>query len=1017
MFQAGQEIGPYALLKRIGRGGFGEVWLAERRAKFVTTKVAVKLPFQEQVDTDAIKNEAILWEQASGHPNVISMIEANEYDGQVVIVSEFASEGSLGDLLEKERSIPFKKAVELILGVLNGLEFLHSKNIIHRDLKPGNILLQGDTPRLADFGLSRVIKTTSVSINLSGTPSYMAPEAFERKRNVQTDIWSVGVILYEMLNGVLPFPQTNLPDLFGATTRDEPGPFVKSVPAKLQSIVLKALAKTPGGRYQTAYAMRDALTDFLADVYHHGAVDTIPNDEWPLLSADTLPLISTPALLPTNLTGSSTPIVGREKEISELTELLLREDVGLITLTGTGGTGKTTLSRALAGGLLDKFADGVFLVQLDTITNADLVISTVAERLGVKEAGARPVIDILKDHLVNKHILLILDNFEQLTDAAPQIADLLSISSDLKILITSRTLLRLSAEREYVVPPLPVPSDPASFSFADLSNYASVKLFVNRSQKSKHDFALTNENARTIAEICRRLDGLPLAIELAAARVKVLSPQAILTKLENRLDLLTGGSTDMPSRQKTMRSSLEWSYDLLTEDEKQLFRHLSVFSGGFTVEAAETVCRKQTMGVSGAQPSNKRVSNRSLTNDDLAQRGVNRLLPASYDILDGVTSLVDKNLIVAHEQPDGELRFRMLEVVHEFALDALLLNEQADTMFHRHAKYFLALSQAAEPHLRAAKSAEWLDCLEIENDNLRAALSWSLENDAAIAASLAAALRYFWTRHDHLREGRKWLKAALESAGSDVPSNVRFKLLNGLGLTARLQGDFETAKRAHEKGLEAGRETENDPQIALASRGLAAVLVELGDLKGAEKLLDDGLELGRKLGDKFGIAVTFSMLGDLARLKCDWSAARSHFEASLAISMELDDKWFMTSTINNLGFVAFNDGDYESARTHFKKALKLSQEVDNTIAISYSLDGLAAFALKSDEPRLAAQLSGAAEKLRESIQCEMEPAERIFRDAYLTDLSSQLDENALINARNYGRDLIMEDLIALCLKD
>lgn len=263
MFRIGQQIGVYILIQKLGRGGFGEVWLAERRSKFVTTKVAVKLPLEEQVDADAIKQEAVLWEQASGHPNVLPIIDADEYDGQIVIVSEYAPGGSLDSILKKDKALPIKKAVELAVGILGGLEFLHSRRIIHRDIKPANVLLQGDTPRLADFGISRVMRTTSQSATLTGTPSYMAPEAFDRKRNVQTDVWSVGVILYQMLKGELPFPQENLTDLLGAIVRNEPEPLPNSVPPVLQRIVLKALAKEPSKRFQSAREMREDLGDFL----------------------------------------------------------------------------------------------------------------------------------------------------------------------------------------------------------------------------------------------------------------------------------------------------------------------------------------------------------------------------------------------------------------------------------------------------------------------------------------------------------------------------------------------------------------------------------------------------------------------------------------------------------------------------------------------------------------------------------------------------------------------------------
>lgn len=310
MFRENFQIGPYTLIKKLGRGGFGEVWFAERRAKFVTTKVALKLPLEEQVDTDAIKHEAVLWEQASGHPNVLPIIDADEYDGQIVIVSEYAPDGSLAELLQKEGALSTRKAVELAIGILSGLEFLHSKKIIHRDIKPANILLQGETPRLADFGISRVMKTTSVSINMSGTPSYMAPEAFDRKRTMQTDIWSVGVILYEMLKGSLPFPHINLTDLLGAIIRDEPESLPDSTPSSLQEIVLKSLDKKPENRYQTAREMRDDLADFLVKVSQQNIQPTLIKEQLP----PTVPTFQPVQTQPDNIIQTDSPVLNTGEE-------------------------------------------------------------------------------------------------------------------------------------------------------------------------------------------------------------------------------------------------------------------------------------------------------------------------------------------------------------------------------------------------------------------------------------------------------------------------------------------------------------------------------------------------------------------------------------------------------------------------------------------------------------------------------------------------------------------------------
>jgi non-specific serine/threonine protein kinase len=1006
MFREGSQIGLYTLIRRLGRGGFGEVWLAERKSKFVTTKVAVKLPLEEQVDTEAIKSEAVLWERASGHPNVLPIIEADEYDGQIVIVSEYAPDGSLEQLLKKHGALLTKRAVELAIGILNGLEFLHTRKIIHRDIKPANILLQGDAPRLADFGISRVMKTTGVSDNISGTPSYMAPEAFDRKRTIQTDIWSAGVVLYQMLKGKLPFPHGNLTDLFAAILRDEPEPLPDFVLEELHQIIWKSLAKNPVERYRTAREMRDDLSDFLVGISQQSNQPTLENEQLlptlrdkqldktqanevertPDFAADAAKEKWTSTLTPNNLAEYPLPIIGREKEIAEIKDLLRQTNVRLVTMTGVGGTGKTKLSQAVARELLNEFSDGVFFIELAAITNADLVASTIAQSLGVKEAGGKTILEILKDYLRGRRMLLVIDNFEQITAAAPQIAELLSAAAKLKILITSRTLLHLSSEKEFVVPPLSVPTDVSQVSLDELSKYEAIKLFVERAQNAKASFALIEENANSVAEICARLDGLPLAIELAAARVKILSPQMILSKLENRLKLLTGGARDLPARQQTMRGAVEWSYDLLDEDEKRLFRRLSVFAGGLTFEAAEAVCADYD--------SDKE----------------------SLEILDPLTSLVDKSLLISKEQADGEMRFRMLEVVREYALESLEKNDEAEAMRRRHADYFLRLGEEAEPHLQGEQAAKWLNRLEEEHDNLRDALGWSLENDAALAACLAAAIRNLWIFHGHLTEGRKWFEAAFERGSLAVSAAVRFKLLNGLGLAARSQGDNEAAWKAYEEGLAEGRAANDFRQIVISSVGLGVVANQQGDFKRGRKFFEEALAISRRLDDKSGIGMTLSYLGDLARVECDNTAARPLFEEALTISRQLGNKQGVNANLINLGAVAYHEGDFGAAHSHFAESLEVAQELGHKIRIAYSLDGFAALAAGREDEELGAKLAGAAEQLRKQVGYKIGPADRLFRDAYIARLKTKMDETAFAKAYEQGRKLKLEEAVALCLK-
>lgn len=655
-------------------------------------------------------------------------------------------------------------------------------------------------------------------------------------------------------------------------------------------------------------------------------------------------------------------------------------------MTGIGGTGKTTLAKAVARELLTEFSDGVFFAELAAVTNAESVVSTIAQPLGVKEAGGKPILEVLKDYLRGRQMLLVVDNFEQVTDAAPNITELIAAANKLKVLVTSRELLHLSAEREFVVPPLAVPFDVESVSLAELSNYEAIKLFVERARNAKASFKLTEENAKSVAEICARLDGLPLAIELAAARVKILSLQAILSKLENRLKLLTGGARDLPARQQTMRGAVEWSYDLLTADEKRLFRRLAVFAGGFTFEAAEAVC----------------------TNYDSDEEYL--------EVLDLITSLVNKSLLVSKEQPSGDARFRVLQVVREYAHESLETSGEAEALRRRHADFFLALGEEAEPHLQAAQSVEWIDRLEDEHGNFRAALQWSLDRNAAIAARLAAAIWRLWTYHSDLTEGRGWLEAAL-GRSDNAAADVRFKLLVGLGVTARYQGDYETARKVFEEALGVGRAANDLEQIALSNRGLGTVAYQQNDFRAAQKFIEESLAICRRLDDEFGIAFSLNFLGELARMEGDDAAARPLYEESLELFTRLGNKGTMSANLTNLGAIAFGEGDYAAARSKFAEGMTMAQKMGNKINISFPLDGFAALAVRRGELELAARLAGAAEHLRESIGYEIEPADRRFRAVYLTELTIELDKAAFAELYEQGRKMKLEEAVALCLEE
>jgi non-specific serine/threonine protein kinase len=1026
--ESGERVAHYEILRQIGEGGMGEVYLA--RDTRLNRRIALKaLPANLTADPSRLgrfKQEAQTV-SALNHPNIITIYEIGEASGVHFIATEYVEGETLRQKIARN-DLRIADALEIAAQTVSALAVAHSSGIVHRDIKPENIMIRPDgIVKLLDFGIAKLTEDgaqtpaenflTNPGMIL-GTVNYMSPEqARGAPIDYRTDLWSLGVVLYEMLSGDLPFRGQTVNHTLVAIMESNPPPPSRNgreIPLKLERIVAVLLEKEPRNRYRTA---NDLLAD-LRRLQKSTESETDKTVTRQLSEASTAqqpfeknsaPKISAQTVAPNNLSGQLLPLVGREKELEEIINLLAREDVRLLTLTGIGGTGKTRLAQEIAAEMLARFADGVFFIALTAVRNAEFVVSEIAQPLGVRDAGGKSLLDTLKDFLRPKQILLVVDNFEQVLSAAPLLNELLAAAPRWKMLVTSRALLRLRAEREFVVPPLDVPADIERTAAADLLRYESVRLFTKRAREAKPNLAPTEENAKIIAEICLRLDGLPLAIELAAARVRILSPRAILTRLENSLNLLTGGARDLPEHQRTMRRAIEWSYDLLDAKEKILFRRLAVFAGGFTIEAAETICSECE-----TQNAKRETENNLSSNQQSELRTPHFETIPHFEILDLIASLVDKSLLGQKEQAGGESRFRQLEVVREYALEILEASGEAEAMRKNHAAFFLALAKEAEPELSGENTVEWLDRLEAEHDNLRAALFRSTKSDAATAIQMTAAMRRFWILHNHLSEGRKWLESALEQS-LDAPTDVRFKLLNGLGYTAVYQGDYQTARRAHEEGLAAGRAANDVRQIALSNRGLGALAKQQGDIASARKFIEEALKINRALGDKFGIAVSLNNLGDLARMENDFDAARPLLEESLAICRELGNKEGVCGSLNNLAAVAFGGKDFAAARRHYAEALQTAQELGDKVTVSYSLDGFAALAVERGDRENAAFLAGAAEHLRESLGFDTEPAERRFREAYLAKLQNASDAEDFAAFYKQGRDLSLKKAVALAL--
>ncbi len=681
-------------------------------------------------------------------------------------------------------------------------------------------------------------------------------------------------------------------------------------------------------------------------------------------------------------------LIGRETELAEVTNLLSHEGVRLLTLTGPGGTGKTRLSREVALQIKSRFPDGVFFVELAAVNDPSLVAPAIAREVGIKEAGTRRILDLLSDYFGAKSAVLILDNVEQVVSAGVQFAQLLRSAPNLKLLVTSREPLKLSIETEYLVQPLALPSPETKETISDLMRFGAVKLFVQRALKARHDLVLTDNNTRALSAICHKLDGLPLALELAASRARILSVEEIHTKLEDRLTLLTGGARDLPHRQQTMRSAIRWSYELLNELDKNVFVKLSVFEGGFTYKAAEKV----------------------LSNVDGRKR------PGSdADILNAVTSLTEKGLLLVEKPMDSELRFRMLMVVRDYALELLARRGDAESVRRSHAECILSLAEEAAPNLRSTQSPEWLRRLELDHDNIRAAIRWSMDSDPEMAARITAGVRSFWTVHGHIREGRYWLEEVLKRA-IDIPQALQCNLLTGLGNMAQFQGDFETARKVYGQCLDVSRAAGDQRYIAQALRGVGAV--DYMDLQfiSASVRINEALMISRSIDDEFGTAAAVARLGEIACARGDFSEARSQTSEALEIFKRLGYKQGVAAKLANLGVIEFFDGDYESACLYLAEGLDVCLEINDEIDIRVMFEVAAALLVETGDNETAARLSGAAAGRCEAIDYIHETMEHQFRETYLVKLRSVMPAVELAAALAEGSKMTVSEGAELALK-
>ncbi len=696
----------------------------------------------------------------------------------------------------------------------------------------------------------------------------------------------------------------------------------------------------------------------------------------------------------TNLPIPLTSFVGRQREIAGVKARL--SSVRLLTLSGAGGSGKTRLAIRVATNLLDIYPDGVWWVELAALADANLLTLAVAKALGVSEVPTQPISETLVSFLRLKKLLLVLDNCEHLITACAQLVErLLRECLQLKLLTTSREILGISGEHIWAVPTLSAPDPRLSTGVDELLHHAAIRLFVGRAMAVRPDFTLSDENARSVAEICWRLEGLPLAIELAAARVNMLTVEQIAARLDNAFQLLAGSRRTALPRHQTLRAAIDWSYELLTEQERILFRRLSVFAGGWTLPGAEAICAGE-----GIQEN---------------------------QILDLLSRLVDKSLVEV--QPRGrEMRFRMLETIRQYSAERLLESSEYDTVHDRHLYYFLRLVEAANPHLGYFLSDRdagmWLGQFEEEYDNLRAAIRWSVEQEQGpqtpveAGLRLAVSLHWFWFARGHWREGRGWLEGALAQAAIlDAPA-ARAKALWTAGGLAWLQGDYTAARSLLEESIAISRAlgAPGKQNLAHSLTWLGLVVRDQGDPAGARSPLEESVALLREIGNRWRLAAALVSLGRTVIVSGDPAAARPILEEGRTIYQEIGDKWGLAVSLNNLGLAALREGDYRRAARLYQEGVALFGQEGEKFYATRCLEELAWVRSMQNEYGQAMRLFGAAEAQRETLGVSMPPNERAEHDRNLDDARAQLGEEQFSAAWVVGQAMSMEQAIAYALE-
>ena len=965
--------GRYVIDREIGAGGMALVYLAEdvKHRRQVAIKV-LRPELAATIGADRFLREIEIAARLS-HPHILPLFDSGAAGDLLYYVMPFVPGESLRSRLLRQRQLPTEEAVRLTKEIASALGFAHQQGIVHRDIKPENILLAEGIALVADFGIARALRssrgngegstsTLTVTGLALGTPAYMSPEQFTADEvDGRSDLYSLGCVLFEMLAGEPPFTGKTVDALLRMHLTTEPRALSElrpTVPVGLARVVARALAKDPELRFQSAAQLAEAV----ATVGSGGVTPTASDG-----AADT----------PNNLPRHRTRFIGRDRELAECARLL--GETRLLTLTGIGGSGKTRLALRLAESMLPTFPDGVWFVDLAPLVEPDRVPATVAAAIGVSETPDKPLADAIVERVSGRRALLVLDNCEHLLGEVARLTDALLATGDgLRIVATSREGLGVEGERVYAVRSMSVPDSKADSAALEESD--AVRLFVDRARASRRDFAVGPDNAAAIAEICRRLDGIPLALELAAARVKVLSVDQIRVRLDDRFRLLTGGKSAVP-RQQTLLATIQWSWEQLSDDEQRLLRRLSVFAGGWTLGSATSVAGE--------------------TQDE-------------FEVLDLLTRLVDKSLVLVEQSGGSEARYSMLETVRQYGQEQLIASGEADVVRERHLAGFMGLAEGYYANKFVAEEL-WNARLTSELDNLRAALSFVHDRDPERYLDFVGAMGYFWWARSHIMEGRGHINEALNRSSPQPVRRAYARVLRGRAMLAAYEGDTAGARNATELGLAMWRELGIPLEIAASLETLGWSQFLANENEKACATFEDLLRVVADLGEPVLVNRAKVGLGQVLVALSRVDEACPIANEILEYSRHAGDRRSEHAGYHYLADCALIAGRCEESIGLYRESLVLAQAIGDRVETSFEVEGIAMSLACLGEPRVALKLQAAvrAEWARHGIDMRIQFWESLI-ERYIAPARAALGAEAETVAKA-GAALAFEDAVGEAL--